>query len=157
MVDTFGATVEGVVALVPTLDDGGMTDERRTAVERHIEDVAEIVEARIGDLTGETPATIVFLSGKGRAAVHLGAAAYTVDALYQSGGSRVGSGEYGSVLWDRFQAFLTLLADAAKDAGVGNPVDPTTGLPEAANLGMPSGRFPAATFRSSPAVGWPYR
>jgi hypothetical protein len=132
-VPDFGASLEGVKALLPTteLDD----DTRPTAqqVRGFIDGIGALVSARIGDLATVSADRRDVFELAARGVVHLGAAAMAEDAAHPS---MTGPDDtsYGSVLWERYREQLDDLAAlfASEDGGgplVGGGGEPAVSAP----------------------------
>ncbi len=122
----FGATVEGVQALLPHFLIDHVSTVTSRQVGQHIENIGAQVSLRIGSY--ETSISEVGLVARVTAmakyVTELGAAASTQDSGFpaQAGSN---SSEYGAVLWERYNMALTQLIQVVDNATPGD--DPGAG------------------------------
>lgn len=125
----YGATVDGVRALLPHLEPlTAATVPTVGQVQEHVDRMSEVVAARVGEAlaTVVDADQLVALTGLARAAVELGAAAWTEDARYPERAAMADT-SYGQVLWSRYREVLEALL-IALGVDVNAPGGPT-GVP----------------------------
>lgn len=144
---TFGATVDGVRALLPhrRIDATSKPSEADVAV--HIGIAGNWLAGRIRglDLTTvigeEPPGTPLTLADQARSLVELGAASLAEDASFPERAAKTDS-SYGTVLWDKFLAGIDELLEAAGVAPDGDG-GPAPGV----EIDSPAYYFPEPMFR----------
>lgn len=144
----FGASVDGVRALLPHRTLGPTSKPSEAQVETFLDGGSGWVRARIGATrAGELDAASEDdpLRDWARSLVELYAGAFTEDASFPE---RAAPGEttYGGVLWERFLRGLDELLEA-----MGLPVEPGAGEPGAA-VGAVLTNFPAPVLITGPRV-----
>lgn len=116
----YGASVEGVRALLPHRGISETTKPSDQQVERFLEAASRWVTARAGALD---PASALYAHA--RTATELRAAAMAEDAAYPERSGRAGSG-YGEVLWARANEALEEIVEVIGPEPIIDPTDPTT-------------------------------
>jgi hypothetical protein len=143
----FGASIEGVRALLPHKTIGPTSRPTEAAVETYLEGGAGWVSARIGPgntalLVADDPRT-----EWARSLVELYAGAFVEDAAFPERAAP-GDTSYGGVLWERFLRGLDELLEA-----LGEPVEPGgEGEEPGAVVGPLLYSFPAPVLITAPAV-----
>ena len=127
----YGATVAGVEALASDLRITYKANPSAADVTRWLDELGERVAGRIGPIEELTPALADLYTSRAAGLVHLGAAAYAVDAAHPDRITKQGDERYGAVLWARFVDGLAELgADVDRDRE-SEGLDPLGGLARA--------------------------
>lgn len=139
--ETYGAELDTVRSVVPSLTIAETSNPSAEQVEGFIEliagEVAVVVESLEG--LGYSAGAVTRAKGNAKLIVALGAAAMAVDAAYPNAGGR-GASNLGETLWARYEKRLDGLVDRLdldEDDGTDVPAHPVE---------SPAYSFPPASF-----------
>lgn len=137
MAADFGASVEGVRALLPQLTISETSEPSESDVERYIKAAAGHVSVRIGAPIPADVDSDEYAWAQGL--VELGAAAYTQSAGFPERAAQAGD-SYGEILWNRFLEGIDEFLEArGESTGSGDGVG-------RASPDLPTASFPPALF-----------